>query len=88
MKSRSDYRRGGVKPATKFVLTAVCVAAMGSVAFTAQAGMDVTGPPAATDPSHQTDQPSDPTQALTDLLNQKEANEGALELPGGLYAER
>ena len=81
-------RRSGVRPVTRFVLTAVCVAAIGSTAFTAQAALDTFGPPPSTDPSHQTDQPADPTQALTDLLSQPEANQGALELPGGLFAEK
>jgi FtsP/CotA-like multicopper oxidase with cupredoxin domain len=78
----------GIRPATKFALTAVCMAAMGSVAFTAQAALDPWGPPNATDVSAQTDQPADPTQALQELLNLPEANEGALELPGGQFLEK
>ena len=64
MKPITRRRGGGVKPATKFLLTAVCIAAVGSTAFTAHAALDPFGPPAAGDASAQTDQPADPTQAL------------------------
>jgi FtsP/CotA-like multicopper oxidase with cupredoxin domain len=88
MKPFTGKSGGGVRPATRFVLTAVCVAAMGSVTFTAQAALDPFGPPPATDPSAQTDQPADPKPALLNLLTLPEANQGALELPGGVFAEK
>jgi hypothetical protein len=88
MMTRSRKRRDGVQPATKFVLSAVCIAAMGSVAFTAQAALDPWGPPPASDVSAYTDQPADPTQALQDLLTKPEANQGSLEVPGGEHLEK
>jgi FtsP/CotA-like multicopper oxidase with cupredoxin domain len=78
---------GGARPFANFVLTAVALAALASTTLSAQAALDVTGPPPATDPSHYTDQPADPTQALQDLLAAPHANEGSMELPGGLYME-
>ncbi|MBL0390777.1 multicopper oxidase domain-containing protein [Ramlibacter monticola] len=47
------------------------------------AGLDYFGNPPATDPSAGTEQPADPTQALQQLLDQPEPNEGAMEIPGG-----
>ncbi|GAB3663395.1 hypothetical protein GCM10028813_43210 [Ramlibacter alkalitolerans] len=78
----------GVQPAAKFVLSAVCIAAMGTAALNAHAAWDYVGPPASTDPSAYTDQPADPTQALQDLLTKSEANEGAREVPGGIFLEK
>ncbi|MBL0427093.1 multicopper oxidase domain-containing protein [Ramlibacter alkalitolerans] len=63
------------------------MAAIGSTALNANAALDNTDPPPATDPSHYVDQPADPSQALLDLLNATEANEGSLEMPGGTYLE-
>ncbi|MEJ8838313.1 multicopper oxidase domain-containing protein [Ramlibacter sp. AN1133] len=80
-------RPHGVQPVAKFVLTAVAIAAIASTTLSAQAALDVTGPPPATDPSHYTDQPADPTQALQDLLGASPANDGSLELPGGVFME-
>ncbi len=88
MKKRTETSAASVAPATRFVLTAACVAAMGSVAFTAQAALDPWGPPAAGDVSAYTDQPADPTQALQDLLTKPEANQGSLEVPGGEHLEK
>ena len=45
-----NSRRGAYRPA-KFVLTAVCMAAIGSIALNANAALDVIAPPPATDPS-------------------------------------
>src|SRR4051794_35886373 len=84
-RSQGKWRDGVSSPTTNFVLSAVCVAAMASVAFNAQAGMDVFAPPPVTDSSHQTDQPADPTQALQDLFLLPEANEGSLETTGGVF---
>ncbi|MDB5958575.1 multicopper oxidase domain-containing protein [Ramlibacter sp.] len=84
----SSGKRQAVRPATRFVLSAVCIAAMGSVAFTAQAALDPWGPPPAGDASAYTDQPADPTQALQDLLTKPEANRGSLEVPGGGHLEK
>ncbi|WP_330893021.1 multicopper oxidase domain-containing protein [Ramlibacter alkalitolerans] len=58
------------------------------MALTAQAAPDSYGPPLAGDVSAYTDQPVDPSAALQDLLNQPEANEGAVEMPGGGFLER
>ncbi|HET8744160.1 MAG TPA: multicopper oxidase domain-containing protein [Ramlibacter sp.] len=77
----------GVQPLNKFVLTAVAIAALASTTLSAQAALDVTGPPPATDPSHYTDQPANPTQALQDLLQATPANEGSMELPNGEVME-
>ena len=83
-----NSRRGAARRPANFVLTAVCMAAIGSIALNANAAMDSTDPPPATDPSHFVDQPADPTQALQDLLNAPEANEGSLEIPGGFLADK
>ncbi|GAB3666482.1 multicopper oxidase domain-containing protein [Ramlibacter alkalitolerans] len=80
-------RPHGVQPVTKFVLSAVAIAALASTTLSAQAALDVTGPPPATDPSHYTNQPTDPTQALQDLLLETPANEGGMELPNGEVME-
>jgi FtsP/CotA-like multicopper oxidase with cupredoxin domain len=81
-----NSKRGGVvRGQAGFALSAVCLAAVCSIALNAHAALDVTGPPPATDESHYTDQPADPTQALQDLLNAIDANEGSFELSGGLY---
>jgi FtsP/CotA-like multicopper oxidase with cupredoxin domain len=84
--SQEKERRKG-SPARKplFVLTAVCAAAIGTFSLNvSQAGsLDYFGDPPMTDPSHGTEQPADPTQALQDLLNQPEANEGSFEIQGG-----
>jgi len=77
----------GAQPVAKFLLTAVASAALAATALSAQAALDVTGPPPATDPSHYTDQPADPTQALQDLLLATPANEGGMELPNGAVME-
>jgi FtsP/CotA-like multicopper oxidase with cupredoxin domain len=87
MKPYNRKTRAARPAHARFVLSAVCMAAIGSVALNAQAALDVTGPPPTTDPSHYTDQPADPTQALLDLLQAVDANEGSLELPGGGYLE-
>ncbi|MBL0393788.1 multicopper oxidase domain-containing protein [Ramlibacter monticola] len=63
------------------------MAALASTTLTAQAALDVTGPPTTTDPSHYTDQPADPTQALADLLTSTPANEASMELPNGAVME-
>src|SRR3978361_297579 len=88
MKPITGKSGGGVRPATRFVLKAVGGAARGSAPYTAQAALDPFGPPPATDPSAQTDQPADPKAALLNLLTLPEANEGALELPGGVFAAK
>jgi hypothetical protein len=61
----------------KFTLSAVCLAALGSIALNANAALDVIAEPPATDPSHFVDQPADPSQALIDLLNAPEARRQA-----------
>jgi FtsP/CotA-like multicopper oxidase with cupredoxin domain len=83
-----NHKARGPHPAARFVLSAVCVAAMSTLALNAQAALDYTGQPAPTDPSAYTDQPADPTQALQDLLTAPEANEGAREVPGGVFLEK
>ncbi|GAB3666397.1 hypothetical protein GCM10028813_48380 [Ramlibacter alkalitolerans] len=64
------------------------MAALASIALNAHAALDATDPPPATDPSHYTDQPADPTQALQDLLTAPEANEGSFEIPGGFVVDK
>ena len=92
MKRFGDQARAKEGPAHKpwFVLTAVCAAAIGSLAMNSgrASPMDYWGEPTLTDPSHYTEQPADPTQALKDLLEMHEANVGSLELPGGVYLEK
>jgi manganese oxidase len=88
MKRSSRPGRTGAQPLTRFMLSAVCIAALGTATLRAQAALDPFGPPPATDESHYTDQPADPTLAMQDLLSMPEANEGALELPGGGHMER
>ncbi|MBL0393075.1 multicopper oxidase domain-containing protein [Ramlibacter monticola] len=61
---------------------------MSTLALNAQAALDITGQPPATDSSAYTDQPADPTQALTNLLAAPEANEGAREKAGGGFLEK
>ncbi|MEJ8836084.1 multicopper oxidase domain-containing protein [Ramlibacter sp. AN1133] len=88
MKSHTPRRRPGGEVYARYALTAVCLAAITSVTLNAQAAMDPFGPPPTTDPSHYTEQPADPTQPLLDLLTMPEANEGALELSGGAFADK
>jgi FtsP/CotA-like multicopper oxidase with cupredoxin domain len=92
MKRFAEGVRAQEAPARKpwFVLTAVCAAAIGSLAMNSGRAtpMDYWGEPTLTDHSHYTEQPADPTQALEDLMNAPHANHGALELPGGAYMEK
>ncbi|MEJ8835386.1 multicopper oxidase domain-containing protein [Ramlibacter sp. AN1133] len=83
-----NSRRGAVPRPASFLLTAVCMAAITSVSLNANAALDVIAEPPATDVSHFTDQPADPTQALQDLLTAPEANEGSFEIPGGFVADK
>src|ERR1044072_4581421 len=87
MKPYNTRRAASHRPAT-FLLSAVCVAAISSIAMNANAALEVIAQPPPTDGSHYVDQPADPTQALQDLLNAPEANEGSLEIPGGFVADK
>jgi hypothetical protein len=67
-----------VQPVQNFVLSAVCIAAMSTIALNAQAALDITGQPQP--PTRRLHRPAGgPHQALTDLLARPEANEGARE---------
>ncbi|MEJ8837905.1 multicopper oxidase domain-containing protein [Ramlibacter sp. AN1133] len=88
MKPSRRHRSSGVRPVSRFVLSAACIAAFGALTLNAQAALDPFGPPPATDPSRHTDQPADPTQALQDLLDAPHAFEGALEMPNHTHLER
>ena len=83
MKHHDGYCTRGARPFAKFVLTAVGMAAIASTTLSAQAALDVWGDPPATDESHYTDQPADPTVTLENLLTAIPANEGSMELPNG-----
>ncbi|HET8745245.1 MAG TPA: multicopper oxidase domain-containing protein [Ramlibacter sp.] len=85
---RASMAKGRRKEAASkpwFVLTAVCAAAIGTFSLNTSlaTGLDYFGDPPMTDPSHGTEQPADPTQALQDLLSMPEANEGAMETSDG-----
>ncbi|HET8746676.1 MAG TPA: copper oxidase, partial [Ramlibacter sp.] len=88
MQRHAPRRRLGVPAPTRYTLTAACAAAIAAASLNAQAAMDYFGPPSATDPSHYTDQPSDPTLMLQQLFDVPEANEGALEIPGGFIEKK
>jgi len=88
MKPQKIRKCDAVHRPAKFILTAVCLAAIGSVTLNANAALDVIAQPPATDPSHFVDQPADPTQAQLDLLNAPEANEGSFEIPGGFVVDK
>jgi len=88
MRSHAPKRRPGVPARSRYTLTAVCVAAIAAASLNAQAAMDDFGEPLATDPSHFTDQPADPTLMLQQLFDLPEANEGALEIPGGFIEKK
>ena len=88
MKTSFRARHPRVRRGTNFALSAVCIAALASVALDAEAGIDYFDAPPPTDPSHYTEQPADPTQPLLDLLTTPEANEGALELTGGVIGDK
>jgi FtsP/CotA-like multicopper oxidase with cupredoxin domain len=81
--SKRERKAAARKP--WFTLTAVCAAAIGSFSFNSSMAvqLDYFGEPPLTDHSHYTEQPADPTAALETLLTLPEANEGAMELPGG-----
>ena len=82
---RSSPRRTAGK---QVLSSAACLAAMASVALSAQAALDPSARRVWSDVSAYSDQPADPTQALQQLLDLPEANEGALELPGHQFLER
>jgi manganese oxidase len=90
MKSSIEKRRKAPARKQWFVLTAVCAAAIGTFSLNTgmAASLDYFGEPPLTDPSHGTEQPADPTQALQDLLSLPEANEGSVELYGGTYLHK
>ncbi len=81
-------KRRRIHPATRFALSAVTIAAMSCAALNARAALDPFGPPPATDPSHETDQPKNPTQALQNLLSAPESIRGSTEIPGGIFLEK
>jgi FtsP/CotA-like multicopper oxidase with cupredoxin domain len=66
----------------------VSFAAMACGALSARAELDTFAPPPATDPSHYTDQPTDPTQALQNLLAAPDTNQGSMEDTGGTFLEK